>query len=830
MSHVGISAFGLCDGVCLSGVSSTVSSLCPASVIVPNTPLAPMRTGRESRNDRLHSGMYWPELARVDRKTALRRVPVPLAWEMFVESRGMAARWQKTTPSFAVSDILSSHIRGLLKELLPEEESHSWIVAIPNHLDEYAQEALLSSLRFMGGDPKLIWRPVAAAMRWLCDIAPRSMHADDKLAVIYAGADAFELTTFSIRKEEAGGKTYLVPLRGRPDSPFPVSGLDWAFSFAESVQSLCRSDEGALWQAVFRFPDIWQRLTGKKVQQEFLPWSTKDGWKRWNPGMFRDPLQVTFGRNKNLSALCGRKSSFSSVQQFRSWRELIQEKARSINTGRSVRGIVLCGPMAHMLSELPEFADFISPVPRVGAVWCPLQDCIAEGAALYGDRLEHHLPTYQDTLPSLKMVYLEEYQYHWADVVEETTIRGGDVYRNEIRDKFQLEAGSDILKMYLRKEAEGEERENLLRRAEVAFPEVPQTDIKLRVEVEMRPAAGLAKVVLVPEDAAFLGGRGVPFDFRRMHPCKELPQTGCPYPEDMSLPLAGTVDWQSDTVRELLDGERSWSRLTGRSYMEKMYGFLKTGVLCTSPSGTSTLRWKINEKGETGCSAGDKAVAALSRKVAEIWPRFKNAEDEQWFLTRATYLWRATPSEIQNDLYKLFKSRRRGEYIKNFNFIMEAASRCLQKEEHCRMFYEMVKMENSSSVNYVRAVNRLLTYYGPAKKSLNDELGYFFVDKSLEIVKNELQAHNINRRFFVGAQLFLMALKQRANNHDFMNREKVDTAKIRYDAMTIFLEEAQRIDSSDKVEKILKGLKDFMDYHGENGIIQLISEEAGETL
>jgi len=826
MNHIGISAFGLSDAVCIGSEVRTVFSECPACVIVPDSPMSPIVGGEASRSARLHSGLRWPQWAQVDEKTELRRVPIALAWEMFVEAKDNVARWKKSQLPCAVSDIISTHIQSVLDEVVfPKEISgDSHVIAIPNHLDEYAQEALLYSLRSINKDCKLIWRPVAAAMRWLKDIDPDAVEEDQELVVAYAGIDALEVTTFSIKKERKHSKTYLVPLRKRPQHLSSCSGLDWAFTIAEGCNRICQFDKGALWQAVLRFPDVWRYLCGKKQRHEVNPWSTSEGWRMWNPHFFDSPLKSVAKKNISLSSLCGRKE-LEQKTDTKDWSHLIRDSLQSAYKNPNLRGMIFCGPMARRIGEACGIENF-SPQPKVRSIWIPSVDCIAEGASLYGERLEKGLPTYLDTLPSLQMMYVDDYKINWADVVAEATIRGGEVYRNSIVGKFQLEAESDILKMYLRKEAEAGENQTD-RSAEVNFPEAPQHAVKLKVDVEMRPAAGLAKVVLYPVGTDFLDGRGVPFDFRKMKPCSELPKPKRPYPEDLTRKLLGESSWLDDfDAQKLLQWDLPRARrnrvqvLTDIDELQE----LKKQVSQTLPSGNIIYYAKINEKGETGNLTCDAVVKKVASMLEECWPLFDNAQDAQTFLTRASYLWRAVPFNIQEGMCNIFA--RANEYS-HFNFIAEAASRCMTTPKHCERFFKTIYSLNSKSNNYAQAVNRLLAYHGPAKKSLDDRLGYYFIDTAIDIVRAEVKRKNIKKKFFSGATLFLMALKQRANNHEFMNADESPMAQKRYEEMTSLLEQAEKLADNPRIEGMIKGIKAYMDYEGEAGLIQSIAEEAG---
>jgi len=60
-----------------------------------------------------------------------------------------------------------------------------------------------------------------------------------------------------------------------------------------------------------------------------------------------------------------------------------------------------------------------------------------------------------------------------------------------------------------------------------------------------------------------------------------------------------------------------------------------------------------------------------------------------------------------------------------------------------------------------------------------------------------------------------------------MNADESPMAQKRYEEMTSLLEQAEKLADNPRIEGMIKGIKAYMDYEGEAGLIQSIAEEAG---
>ena len=129
-------------------------------------------------------------------------------------------------------------------------------MTIPNNLDEFGQEALLSEIKRLGYEAvTMVWRPVAAALAWLDKVEgdfPQHMHQNDHIHIIYLGSDALEFTTFRLRFKESKNRLYVLPLRDRPTdlSMFNRHGLGWK----HYRKQLLRNGAELILAGIYQFP------------------------------------------------------------------------------------------------------------------------------------------------------------------------------------------------------------------------------------------------------------------------------------------------------------------------------------------------------------------------------------------------------------------------------------------------------------------------------------------------------------------------------------------------------------------------------------------------
>lgn len=827
MKHVGIDAFGLRDVIC--GEKDYVEhDPRPATVIVPDSPMGAMITGKRSTEERVHSGLVWPESARVDgESTRLRRVPVGLAWRMMVESREKAATWTSSEFSWPVAEILAAHICSLAVEagygdaLSSREHDTRFVVAIPNQLDEYAQTALLYALQKRGMDATLLWRPVAAAMRWLSSLEGKEGLEGRNLLVAYFGADAMEMAAFQLKRV----KGFLVPVRKRSRVRLTPGALDLALEYARTISPRCRADMGVLWQVAFRLPEVWLRLGEGRTDFDMEVVSTRDGWREWSPSFDSDPLDVQTKLDPCLQKFAGIERTGDGFKNC--WREHILNRFDSLSA--NLCGCVLCGPLAGQLANVLESKMSLSSVVEPEMLYIASGKGLAVGCKLYSERLELDLPTYLDTLPRLEMYYQSSGNSKWRALIDSTEVSGGSYYRNSIDNTFFVPKGRNVLNMVLRKDSdkiasrEEEIDEWDYKSAEVDFNEITTKNQTIDIKVEMRPASGLAKVTLIPVDRVFLDGRTVLFDFERMQSCNK-PKEFLFYPEDGTRSVyAFGINWKDIHEVNCIIG---WDNKIDKNIKELLENMTWISTRYQPKDKIGHYYFKINQDGETGDPEGDKYIDMLADKYSNLYKIFKNTENEVKFLVRASYLWKKTPDNIVSVIYEYVNSLlHNGEMeVERKNDIITAASRCFSSKEYCKCLFDAVVQGDLNKTTYFESCARMLHFNSNAKYALTDDIGYYFIEKTIDIAKGEVERGNIKRKFKNSAFLFLMALKQRANNDKFMNRKESKQAMKYFDEMNYILDQARKNESDKRIIDALNSIKKFMDYRGTPGLINIFPD------
>jgi hypothetical protein len=119
--------------------------------------------------------------------------------------------------------------RALIAAHIDPNVKTSIVLAVPNHLPEESQQALLNRLP---SGSLLVWRAIAAAIQYL-DRTPDLGPGKDQLTVIDVGPSSIERSIFSIRREVVAGKPFFIPVRRSTEChhwPIAVGFFESAFS------------------------------------------------------------------------------------------------------------------------------------------------------------------------------------------------------------------------------------------------------------------------------------------------------------------------------------------------------------------------------------------------------------------------------------------------------------------------------------------------------------------------------------------------------------------------------------------------------------------------
>lgn len=274
----GVEAFGLRD-LADCGRTARSEDYFPSSVIQSQKYGIAAVTGSAAKNDCTELGFPYPQDSRLsddgDISLEMRRAMVGLVWKKLMLGSETDERWGK----YSCSKLIAEHVAGLLGCRFASDD---WLtLAIPNYINEYAQEYLLRNLseklRTEREHVKLIWRNVAAAMSWLDDES-RIDEFNQRFAkggcigVLYLGLDGVEYSSFQIVTEDfkENGRRYFVPKRDLPSrrQRFAYDGFDLFDAAVSSGRTALSNDIKTHWQLLNRSDEVWKLFLGLDCRPE----------------------------------------------------------------------------------------------------------------------------------------------------------------------------------------------------------------------------------------------------------------------------------------------------------------------------------------------------------------------------------------------------------------------------------------------------------------------------------------------------------------------------------------------------------------------------------
>lgn len=471
------SLVSICDDTGSTALVRSCAPHRPASVLLPLIRSEKVIAGDRALLSERGLGLQWPPLSHATGsatpeppvENSQGRVLIASAWHRLATATDwQASKWsppdglpQLTKPAPALC--IEYERRALIAAHAARHVETSFVLAIPNHLPEESQQALLNSLP---PGSRLVWRAVAAAMQYL-DRLPDQATGREQLTVIDVGPSSIERSRFSIRREDVGGKPFFVPVR--------------------------RSTECHHWPIVVGF-----------FESAFSPAGfTFDG-----------------GRMKSIAG----------------------EVTGDLGKGSNV---VCCGPGA------AAFVSAAMPLERSIRLTAPDQGVIAKGAALFGWRLAHGLPTYSDVLSSLELFIMNRHREpEWLEIIPTGfEIDGGQDYEKPFPRVLAVKMGTGELENWLRRSGETDLRLLTTKLTRVTSAEVP---VDLRVVA--RSAGGLARLEVSPSDGRsdiFGESRRLPLNWLSMRREKNTP-SGFPGETKFGWPSTGDLEGTRSAFLEFL--------------------------------------------------------------------------------------------------------------------------------------------------------------------------------------------------------------------------------------------------------------------------------------
>ena len=233
----------ICDDTGTMALARSCAPHRPASVLLPLIRSEQTVAGDRALLLERGLGLPWPPLAHAIAtdmpeppvESSQGRVLIASAWHRLATATDWeASQWSPpdglpklTKPSPA--SCIEFERRALVTPHVAPNVETSIVLAVPNHLPEESQQALLNSLP---PGSRLVWRAVAAAMQYLDRLSDQGL-GHEHLTVIDVGPSSIERSRFSIRRVAAGKKIFFAPIR-RPGAlahwPVAPGFFETAFS------------------------------------------------------------------------------------------------------------------------------------------------------------------------------------------------------------------------------------------------------------------------------------------------------------------------------------------------------------------------------------------------------------------------------------------------------------------------------------------------------------------------------------------------------------------------------------------------------------------------
>jgi len=823
------------------------SHVVPACTIIPEKAYGTSMVGEKAGHSRICRGYAWPPEARFEPDNGLRRLPISIAWHLLIAASDRRILWRAGEgESIPLANVIADHVMSFLPEGI-----HDIVLAIPNDLHEFGQQALISALKRRGCKPTLLWRPVAAAISW-CNRLPAveanaMIEKDDSLIVIHLGADNFEFVPLKLRKIERNGIKYVVPLRTRPRQRKSYGGIFVLSSAAEVlIEKLCgNKDYVAIWQAFALFPELWKMAKGETEYNEnnerFI--QTKKIWERWKPHKYLyDALQDAQLKSEWLEELISKCSDIDLSKTLPEEKNLTEYVRESIQSALKqchgdVVGAIITGDLEYLpangsqslkhiiFEELEEIGlEYINlSEPAGNYIFYPEKtniDLIAEGCLIYYDRISKNLPTYFDTLPKLDMRARVLGKTQWCSLVEDDVIEGGETYKNPSPPKFAVKPGQKEIEFFLMREDSDK-----IRKLPFSLLHPAPSQIGLNLKVQMRPAQGFASVEVIPSEAKVFGAEHLYLDWSRMEPSK-LPKEGIGLPPTFRVKTHPNVYF---AVKSKLE-DYLQTNINDHNYGQvilQLKDEISRARSVLWDNGDNTGYRIVNENGNLPGGIDTTLLSNVISKVDNEIGNFlarqmtgRNSQNFKYLIQISTWLFAGAPENCCVYLRRMLKSKDVNAPVN----VVHGAGRSFFQNENIKLFFDIavdrIKDNSLGTNNWVLAISRILQHRDDAPKCLKRDQALFLAKFACDRMNSQLRQCNIKQIFKNSAHLFLFLLRWRTIG-DFLVEGK--EYELGQQAKSI-LENAAELTGNIQIEGILKEIAKYIEYEGDT-IITGFSED-----
>lgn len=386
-----------------------------------------------------------------------------------------------------------------------------------------------------------------------------------------------------------------------------------------------------------------------------------------------------------------------------------------------------------------------------------------------------------------------------------------------------------------------------IRTASFNFMSSPPEDVALDIHVSMKPASGFARIEIIPENADFLKGRRVRFDYAKMKAPSSLPKNSRGWPSLQEL--ATEPDDQELLQRWNIVRQFESVSPTSQLYL-RIADNIRNSVLKSRPEkifGAHQMYiYNVDVTGQACTIQGNNLIERISDKFKRdfLHPQVNETKKNKIFSRAAWCYWR-TPDEIIEYISNLIQGNTN---IQPWLWAVDAASRSFQNvidyqiliKSICRRIHinNIQSANEPFPINSARATLRVLMFREDGEKALDRNNANSLAKNALRRLlfeqDNDNYQHNYNQIYFQMIALLLYLLRYRKIDNKCFHPDLYDNIYYFYDAIES-MEEAQKFclnnnqaNKADKIRKISDGFEKYLHYEGDDNLLPIINSELGD--
>jgi hypothetical protein len=697
--------------------------------------------------------------------------------------------------------MLAASIKAFLDAAALPVNSCLTAIVVPDALDEAAQQILLDSLAHLGvaiDNVHLLPRPLAVAVHWCQAVGEfqATQVANDeegtavgRLRVATMPLDVWEAVSLELRACRRDGRVWLMPLRERARltealPELQTLGLSLALAFAWADAN---GESLSWWQRLFASDWLARRLA---ANQNLEPQEVQ---------ALRDAMTPPQGLQQELDQLASLQLLWSRLFQGspprpEAIRQRWESQERKLGTASLPCAATLVdGTFAGLpregnepLGQIFHGLTMASPA-HASAIG---KSNAAAGAAIAAAAIAHGLPCYRETLLPLDLYVLgrdenDDPAPQWKVLVAAAkSVEAGRLWRSPVPvTGLEIRESQVNLLLPLRR-ALGDQL--MFRRVDTELATPAKRDEPVRVQVEVKPGQGFARVRIESVTPGIFASR---IDWRTMEECTEPERPKLTYLHGVSkiLPNREMFRRAKDTMRAALDalqGRRPGTIARLRELIDFLNKYPFVHYVDREAEKDFMLHYGvIGSDGKLEALAAPDLARALRTEIGYRFRKLSAGPERDLLLRAAGWFYLAMPQECYSHLRN--RIRKKGYLTSDLSAVeLHAIGLAFSDENDLANFYPLVLRALRNPLaprnNWLRSIRNICRFRNHALKPdvIGDQLLLELVERLFKTMTEQAANNNYAQIFCNCLETIPFLLKRRRYDRDFLTPESVSASKL----------------------------------------------------